>query len=62
MTETMKYQNLSTLPQEEAPVLSLRRPVLARRYDRVLSHMALWGRVLSKVQSNLSSGALRRSR
>jgi len=66
MTETIQYQSTSTLPKEDAPLLFLRRSVLLRRYDRLLSFGALLGRVISNVQFNLSSrvsiDALRRSR
>ncbi|TDR79789.1 hypothetical protein [Paludibacterium purpuratum] len=70
MTETIKYQSPSRPPHEEIRALFVRRLVRERRYDRLLSQVALLGKVLSNVlsnvQSNLSSGAtaqvLRRSR
>jgi hypothetical protein len=65
MTEPTDYQTISTRPQDETSGLSVRRLVLLRRYDRLLSHMALLGKVIVNVQSNLSSPAhpraLRRS-
>jgi len=67
MTETKQYQFNSNPPHAENAVLSVRRQVLLRRYNRLLSLMALLGEILSNVQFNLcnaalSCDALRRSR
>jgi len=67
MTETIQYQSYSTLPREENTVLSVRRLVPLRRYGRLLSWMALLGKIMSNVRFNLScvaltTGELRRSR
>jgi hypothetical protein len=62
MTETMKYPTFSIPPQEPFSRFHGLRQGLLRRYERLWSHLALWGRVLSIVQFNLSSSALRRSR
>lgn len=66
MTETIKYQPHCSQHHDASFGRFVRRLVALRRYDRLLSHVALLGQVLFNVQSNLSSGAfaqtLRRSR